>query len=208
MTAFYSFRQVFLSFHGEDRHTPLGFHPHEMYKFVLVAMSPLAVLAIITGWFMGSYKAFIYEISNTVHYEMSEHTHHLATYLGLIVIFFALSGIAYAYYKYARTGENAWERSEKVENGFFYKLLANQYYVPKFYEEFITKPYMMISEKFWTEVDLKIVDATVDNIAKFLYGSGDKTRSMQTGNLSNYLNWMAVGAVLLLVIAAISAMIG
>ena len=100
------------------------------------------------------------------------------------------------------------ERSEKVENGFFYKLLANQYYVPKFYEEFITKPYMMISEKFWTEVDLKIVDATVDNIAKFLYGSGDKTRSMQTGNLSNYLNWMAVGAVLLLVIAAISAMIG
>jgi NADH-quinone oxidoreductase subunit L len=208
MTAFYSFRQVFLSFHGEDRHTPLGFHPHEMYKFVLVAMSPLAVLAVITGWFMGSYKAFIYNIGESVQYEMSEHTHHLATYLGLIVIFFAVSGIAYAYYKYARTGENAFKPDEKVANGFFYKLLINQYYVPKFYEEFITKPYMMISEKFWTQVDLKIVDATVDNIAKFLYGTGDKTRSMQTGNLSNYLNWMAVGAVLLLVIAAISAMIG
>jgi len=88
MTAFYSFRQIFLSFHGEDRHTPLGFHPHEMYKFVLVAMSPLAVLAIITGWFMGAYKGFIYQIGEGVHYEMSEHTHHLATYLGLIVIFF------------------------------------------------------------------------------------------------------------------------
>jgi len=208
MTAFYSFRQIFLSFHGEDRHTPLGFHPHEMYKFVLVAMSPLAVLAVITGWFMGGYKAFIYKIGEGVHYDMSEHTHHLATYLGLIVIFFAVAGIVLAYLKYARTGEHAWKRDEAKEEGFFYKLLKNQYYVPKFYEEFITKPYAIISEVFWTKVDLKIVDATVDNIAKFLYSAGDKTRSMQTGNLSNYLNWMAIGGVLLLVIAAISAMIG
>jgi len=208
MTAFYSFRQIFLSFHGEDRHTVLGFNPHEMYKFVLIAMSPLAVLAIITGWFMGEYKNFIYQIGEGVQYEMSEYTHHLATYLGLIVIFFAISGIVLAYLKYARTGEKAWKRDEEKEQGFIYKLLKNQYYVPKFYEEFITKPYAMASEVFWTKVDLKIVDATVDNIAKFFYSTGDKTRAMQTGNLSNYLNWMAVGGVLLLLIAAISAMIG
>ena len=207
MTAFYSFRQVFLTFFGEDRHTALGFHPHEMYKFVLAAMSPLAVLAIITGWFMGGYKAFIYQIGEGVQYEMSEHTHHIATYLGLIVIFVAVSGIVLAYFKYARTGKNAFKRNEEKEQGFFYKLLINQYYVPKIYEEYITKPYTMISEVFWTKVDLKIVDATVDNIAKFFYVSGDKTRAMQTGNLSNYLNWMAVGAVVLLVIAAISAML-
>ncbi len=206
MTAFYSFRQIFLTFHGEDRHTALGFHPHEMYTFVLVAMSPLAVLATITGWFMKEYEAFITKL--LPQYEMSEHTHHLASYLGLIVIFFALSGIAIAYLKYARTGDKAWKRDEKIESSFLYKLLKNQYFVPKFYEEFITKPYMMASEVFWTKVDLKIVDATVDNIAKFFYTSGDKTRSMQTGNLSNYLNWMAVGGVMLLVIAAISAMIG
>ncbi len=40
---------------------------------------------------------------------------------------------------------------------------------------------MMISEKFWTEVDLKIVDATVDNIAKFLYNTGDKTTKYANG---------------------------
>ena len=206
MTAFYSFRQVFLSFHGEDRHTALGFHPHEMYKFVLVAMFPLAVLALITGWFMSSYKEFIYKIGESVQYEMSDHTHHLAIYLALMVIFIVLSSITFAYFKYARTGEKAWKRDEEKEQGFFYKLLINQYYVPKFYEEFITKPYRIISEKLWTEVDLKIVDATVDNIAKFFYSTGDKTRAMQTGNLSNYLNWMAVGGVILLVVAAISAM--
>ena len=204
MTAFYSFRQVFMTFHGEDRHTPLGFHPHEMYKFVLIAMSPLAVLATITGWYMKEYEGFITKL--LPHYEMSEHTHHLASWLGLIVIFFAISGIVLAYLKYARTGRHAWKRDEEKEQGFFYKLLKNQYYVPKFYEEFITKPYAIISEVFWEKVDLKIVDATVDNIAKALYKSGDATRGMQTGNLSNYLNWMAVGGVLLLAIAAISAM--
>jgi len=207
MTAFYSFRQVFLSFHGEDRHTALGFHPHEMYKFVLIAMFPLAVLALITGWFMASYKEFIYKIGESIQYEMSDHTHHLAIYLALMVIFIVLSSITFAYLKYGRTGKKAWKRDEEVEKGFFYKLLINQYYVPKFYEEFITKPYRMISEVFWQKIDLKIVDATVDNIAKALYKSGDATRSMQTGNLSNYLNWMAVGGVILLVIAAISAML-
>ena len=207
MTAFYSFRQVFLSFHGEERYKALGFHPHEMYKFVLVAMSPLALLAMITGLFMNQYKAFIYKIGESVQYEMSDHTHHLAVWLGLLVIFIALSGITLAYFKYARTGEHAFKPDEKTANGFFYKLLINQYYVPVFYENFITKPYMMISEMLWNKVDLKIVDATVDNIAKFFYVSGDKTRSMATGNLSNYLNWMAAGAVILLVVAAISAML-
>ncbi len=208
MTAFYSFRQVFLTFYGEDRHTPLGFHPHEMYKFVLVAMSPLAVLAIVAGFFREQFKSFLYMMGDGVKYEMSDHTHHLAIYLALLVTAIVLSAIAFAYFKYARTGEKAWKRDEKVEQGFLYKLLKNQYYVPKFYEEFITKPYAMASDVFWNKVDLKIVDATVDNIAKFLYGSGDKTRAMQTGNLSNYLNWMAFGGVVLLVIAAISAMIG
>jgi NADH-quinone oxidoreductase subunit L len=204
MTAFYSFRQVFLTFHGEDRHTPLGFHPHEMYKYVLIAMSPLAILAIIAGWFKGSYEAFITQLLPAYH--MSDATHHVAIYLIILVMVLVIAAIALAYFKYARTGEKAFKRDEKVENGFVYKLLKNQYYVPKFYEQFITEPYKMISEKFWTGVDLKIVDATVDNIAKLLYGTGDKVRGMQTGNLSNYLNWMAFGGVILLGIAAISAM--
>jgi NADH-quinone oxidoreductase subunit L len=79
LTAFYSFRQVFLTFEGEERYKPLGFHPHEMYKYVLVALSPLAILAVITGWFQGSFHEFI--ISLLPEYEMSHHTHHLAEFV-------------------------------------------------------------------------------------------------------------------------------
>jgi len=201
MTAFYSFRQVFLTFHGDERYKEAGIHPHEMYKFVLIAMSPLAILAAIAGFFMGGYEHFVTKL--LPEYHMSEHTHHLAWILGLLVLVVAVSGIALAYKKYA----NGLKRDEALENSFVYKLLANQYYIPQLYEGFITKPYAMLSEHMWKDIDMKIVDASVDGIAKFLYKSGDGTRKMQTGNLSNYLNWMAVGAVILLVVAAISAML-
>jgi len=195
-------RQVFLTFHGEERYDKAAIHPHDMYKFVLIAMAPLAILAAIAGFFMGGFEHFVTKL--LPEYHMSEHTHHIAWLLGLLVLVVAVSGIALAYKKYA----NGLKRDEALENSFIYKLLANQYYIPQFYEEFITKPYAMLSEHMWKDVDMKIVDATVDGIAKFLYKSGDSTRKMQTGNLSHYLNWMAVGAVLLLVVAAISAMLG
>ena len=201
MTAFYSFRQVFLTFHGDERYKEAGIHPHEMYGFVLLAMSPLAILAVVAGFGMGHFEAFITKLLPA--YEMSHHTHELIIYLTAIVLVFAVGGILLAYRKYA----NGLKRDEKCENSFIYRLLANQYYIPQLYEEVITKPYAMISDILWREVDLKIVDATVDGIAKFLYDSGDGVRGMQTGNLSNYLNWMAVGSVVLLIIAAISAML-
>jgi NADH-quinone oxidoreductase subunit L len=201
MTAFYSFRQVFLTFDGDERYKEFDIHPHEMYKFVLVAMSPLALLAIIAGFFQGWFQGFITNL--LPNYEMSEHTHHLAIYLGALVLIFAVGGIVLAWKKYG----NGLKRDEKCENSFIFKLLKNQYYIPKFYAEFISKPYAMISHMMWKSVDMKIVDASVDGIANFLYKSGDQTRKMQTGNLSNYLNWMAVGLVILLLAATIYALI-
>ena len=202
MTAFYSFRQVFLTFWGDERYKQYGIHPHEMYKFVLVAMSPLAVLAIIAGFFQPWFHEFITTLLPD--YEMSHHTHELILVLTAIVLAFAVGGIVLAYKMYAK----GLKRDPKVENSFIYRLLANQYYIPQLYEEMISKPYAMISEALWQKVDLKIVDATVDTIAKFFYYTGDGVRKMQTGNLSNYLNWMAVGGVALLVVAALSAVIG
>ena len=137
-------------------------------------------------------------------YHMSVHTPRMVWLLTAMVMACAIGGILIAYKKY-NAGR---ERDEKLESSFIYRLLANQYYIPKLYEEFITKPYAMISEKMWKEIDLKVVDRTVDGIAHFLYKSGDVSRRMQSGNLSHYLNWMAVGAVALLLAAAIAAMIG
>jgi NADH-quinone oxidoreductase subunit L len=205
MTAFYSFRQVFFTFHGEERYKALGFHPHDMYKYVLVAMAPLAALAISFGWFMESYREFI--TKNLPDYEMSHNTHHWAWLLGTLVIVLAVTGIIIAYKKYAGKGADAWKRDEEFEQSFIYKLVANQYYVPKFYDEFIVKPYTIASAKFW-DIDQKIVDGSVDKLGKACYKSGDVSRGMQNGNLSSYLNWMGAGALILVLVAAISSVIG
>jgi len=207
MTAFYSFRQVFFSFHGEERYKALGFHPHDMYKYVLVAMAPLAILAFGFGYYMEDYKEFVTASANMPMYEMSHHTHHWAWLLGGLVLVVAFTGIFIAYKKYAGKGANAWKRDEEFEESFIYKLVSNQYYVPHFYDQFIVQPYTIASKKFW-EIDKAVVDGSVDLLAKAFYKSGDISRGMQTGNLSSYLNWMGVGALLLVVTAAISALIG
>ncbi len=205
MTAFYSFRQVFFTFHGEERYKALGFHPHDMYKYVLVAMAPLAILAITFGWFMKSFEGFITKA--LPEYHMSHHTHEIAGILGSLVIVFAVIGILIAYKKYAGKGENAWKRDEEFEQSFFYKLVSNQYYVPHFYDQFIVQPYKIISAKFW-EIDKAVVDGTVDMIGKVIYKAGDVSRGMQDGNLSSYLNWMGVGTLLLVLAAAIAVVVG
>ncbi len=195
MTAFYSFRLVALIFHGEERYKVFGFHPHEAYKFVLIAMSPLAILAVIAGSFKSTYFDMVTKIlPNTeyhIHSEVTEWTMIIGTQL------FVILAIFFAYKKYINfKGEN-----KEFEKRLVYKVLINQYYIPYFYEEYITKSYRELSTVFWKKVDMKVVDATVDCIANGIYKAGENTRDMQNGNLSSMLRWMVAGTVILLSLA-------
>ena len=199
MTAFYSFRQVFLTFWGDERYKPLGFHPHEVQKYVLWALSPLAVLAVVAGFAKGWFEHFVTQFLPGYH--MSEHTHHIAWALGLVVITFAVGGIILAYIKYGK----GLKRDEKVEQSFVYRLLANQYYIPVLYDKVFSKPYAEASKVMWEEIDQQVVDATVDGIASVVHDSGDATRKLQTGNLSDYLKLMGAGALVLVALVLVTA---
>jgi len=201
LTAFYSFRLVALIFHGEERYKIFGIHPHEAYRFMLVGMSPLLILAMIAGVFQVPFFNMVEEILAAHEYHIHSHTTVWIMLLGT-QIFVGLA-ILYAYRKYARSGIKVPDGSSAVENSFMYKLLINQYYIPYFYEEYFVKAYREISEVFWTKVDLKVVDATVDGIAGIIYGTGEKTRDMQSGNLSTMLRWMVVGLIVLLSLAVV-----
>ena len=195
MTAFYSFRLVSLIFHGRERYKEFGFHPHETYKFVLIAMSPLAILAVVAGFmFKGSYIEMVTTLLPATEY----HIHSSFVFWTMAIGTQLLVGIsiAYAYRKYEHV-----KIDKKVESGFFYQLLINQYYIPYFYEEYLTKPYRELSAIAWKEIDLKIVDASVDMVANLFYNTGEKTHVMQNGNLSTMLRWMVTGVALLLVLA-------
>jgi NADH-quinone oxidoreductase subunit L len=111
--------------------------------------------------------------------------------------------IAYAYKKYTSRDIKVPDGTSKMEKSFAYKLLINQYYIPYFYEEYIVKAYRELSELFWTKIDQKVVDASVDGIANILYQTGERTRVMQSGNLSTMLKWMVAGTVALLSLAVV-----
>ena len=198
LTAFYSFRLVALIFHGEERYKLFGIHPHEAYKFMLVGMSPLLVLAIIAGSFKTTYYGLVTALLPATQY----HVHSVATYWIMTIgtQLLVIAAIAFAYKKYA-SWSGVPDGTSKMENSFIYKLLSNQYYIPKMYDEVFSKPYLQLSKIAWKQIDLKIVDATVDGIANVIYRTGEKTHTMQNGNLSSMLRWMVIGLIVLLVLA-------
>ena len=200
MTAFYSFRLVFLTFWSDERYKKYGFHPHEVQNYVLWAMLPLGILAVIFGWFKEDFVEFVTKLLPA--YEMSEHTEHMVTTLTILTMFIALGGIWVAFKMYSER----LVRKEKVENSRIYKILSNQYYIPVFYERAISKPYAELSDIAWKEVDMQVVDTTVDGIAHIIEDSGEASVQVQSGNLSDYLNWMAIGVILLTILAAIAAL--
>ena len=193
LTAFYSFRLVMLVFFGEKEYVKYGLHPHEAQPFVIYALMPLGLLAVIAGFFEHTFEEYVTRL--LAEYEINiPHGTEILLIAGTLGI--ALSGIAFAVYKYQRGGfSKDWE--EKA----CYKVLSNQYYIPKLYELYIMKPFTQLSHFLWKQIDTKIVDLSVDLIAKYVYSTGEKSRKMQTGNLSDMLRWMVFGTVILLVLA-------
>ena len=201
LTAFYSFRLVALIFHGEERHKLFGIDPHEAYKFMLVGMSPLLILAVIAG----SLKMTYFEMVTAVLPATEYHVHSVVTYWIMTIgtQLFVIAAILFAYKKYANSKVTVPDGTSKMENSFAYKVLINQYYIPYAYEEYLVKPYRELSTVFWKQVDMKVVDATVDGIAGIIYTTGEKTRDMQSGNLSTMLKWMVAGTIGMLSLAVV-----
>jgi NADH-quinone oxidoreductase subunit L len=191
MTAFYSFRLIMYVFFGKENWSHDEYHPHESQWYVIAAMTPLAILAVIAGFFGGAFKEFILQLlpqanvtTGTTHY----------TLMGLAVIM-SLSAMAFAYFKFMKD-ETYLSSKFKDRPGF--KVLANQYFMNHFWDKAVCQPYKKMSEFSWKEIDLKIVDAIVDGIAKMVYQGGVEGRTVQTGNLSKALKLMAVGIFVLL----------
>jgi len=201
LTAFYSFRIIALIFHGEERYKLFGFDPHEAYKFMLVAMTPLLFLAIIAGSFKMTYFEMVTYILPATEYHVHNHTIYWIMTIGTQI--FVIAAILFAYKKYASSDIKLPDGTSAMENSFKYKLLINQYYIPYAFEEYLVKPYRELSTVLWEKVDMKIVDASVDGIANIIHSTGVKTRNMQSGNLSIMLKWMVLGTVILLSLAVV-----
>ena len=196
LTAFYSFRLVMKIFFGKQNYSNEEHHPHEAKNFVIAAMIPLAVLAVIAGWFEHSFVEFVTKV--LPHWEPEHIKHSTSWILILVTSAVAIFGILVAVFKYKNGGfSNSWE------NTAIYKLLSNQYFIPRFYEVAISKPYHKFSVWAWKTIEIKLIDASIDGLAHFVNKLGVKARPIQSGNLSSSLRLMALGLITGLIFALV-----
>ncbi len=197
LTAFYSFRLIMYVFFGKENYDKEKVHPHETYAFVIASMAPLAILAMIAGFFKDSYVKLVTNTLPKLNIHVSPETVNI---LIAITSFIALGGIAFAVFVFIKKGGYF---SDKLQNRFYFKTLANQYYMPHLIDKLINKPYLKLSKYCFKVIDSKIIDAIVDTIATTIYKGGENSRIMQTANLSTALKWMTFGLVAFIVFVVV-----
>ncbi|MFB6068863.1 MAG: NADH-quinone oxidoreductase subunit L [Halobacterium sp.] len=221
LTGFYTFRMVFLTFHGEPR-TDTAEDPHGVRWNVKVPLVVLGFLAATIGFInmapvaklTGAHIDFLHtwlEGSALVHEEFLtgiETYHHLlpyeATYVAggeigtmlisaAISLGLALAGVGLAYRLYAVP-----EPAEHTKTlGGLRTLLMHNYYQDEYQvwlAEDVTLPLARAADRF----DQGIIDGVVDGISSVSLFSGDRVRRIQTGVVSNYAALLTVGLALLL----------
>ena len=181
LTAFYIFRGVFLTFHGEPRDHTL--HPHESPPVMTVPLVALALLAIIGGyvglptvlganWF-GQFLAPVFGEGGRGIAPALEWT------LIALSTIAALSGIAFAYWFYVLNP------AIPVTLGGYYRgiydLLVHKYYVDELYNGLLARPGRWIANILWQVGDGVIIDGSADGLAHALGGVGSALRRMESG---------------------------
>ena len=210
MTAFYMWRLVYLTFHGESRMDPeVEAHAHESPPVITVPLTILAVLSAFGGFLgipiflkanvMHRWLGPYFEAAGGHGEEAGHAVHHsLGTELGLMAlsVAVAVAGILLALNIILKRPQVA----EGIKNSFpfLYNLSFNKWWVDELYDMIIVRPLWGISEMFWTVVDGKGIDGTLHGIADGARGSGGFMSKLQTGFVQNYALSMAGGLVLIL----------
>ncbi|MGE3770753.1 MAG: NADH-quinone oxidoreductase subunit L [Bdellovibrionales bacterium] len=204
MTAFYSWRLLIMTFHGTPRDHHAADHAHESPPVMLLPLVPLAIGAVIGGiclydLFVGEGRmAFwgksllIREGNDTV-----EHAHHVATWVKILPLAAALSGIALAYVFYqfipslpARTVS----MFRPVHTLFF-----NKWFFDELYRKVFVLPAERLGLRFWKTGDDGIIDRFgPDGIAKTAARFGREVAALQTGYVYHYAFATVVGLLLFL----------
>ena len=201
MTAFYMFRMIFFTFFGESR-VPEGLHPHEAPSVMLVPLWVLAVGSIVIGGILGmnvhghiSIEHFISLTSPNAFPIVHEYSE---TLLIIISIIAGVLGIVVAWLAYIPKGAFSFRSSVVRTFHPLYRCFFNLWWVDEIYNFLFCRPFRHVSERFlWKAVDVKIIDAGVDDVGRVAGLAGRAVRIFQTGFINNYACWVSAGALII-----------
>jgi NADH-quinone oxidoreductase subunit L len=203
LTAFYIFRGVFLTFHGEQRDHSL--HPHESPPVMTVPLVVLGALAVIggyvglpavlgTNWF-GQFLAPVFGGGGP------EINPALEWILIAISTLAALSGIGLAYWFYVLNPAIPVSLAEYYHD--VYSLLVHKYYVDEVYDAWVAHPARWVANVFWQVGDRGIIDGLADGLARIMGRIGIALRGIETGLARRYALAMLVGVVIVIAVLTI-----
>jgi NADH-quinone oxidoreductase subunit L len=200
LTAFYTFRLLFLTFFGGSRMSrEVARHVHESPPVMTLPLVVLAVLTVVAGWAVGvpaaqgtRFARFLAPVF-PVH---EDHASGLVTYMLLILnVAVALGGIALAWYCYVGGAVRA-EAIGRPRSA-LHALLLDAWYVDRLYDRAIVRPLYALSAFLARVVDLGAIDGVVNGTGRAVVAWAAGLRRLQTGYVVNYALTMLVGAVVL-----------
>jgi NADH-quinone oxidoreductase subunit L len=131
--------------------------------------------------------------------EHAEGGHHISTrttiIFGIISTLIALSGIFLAYLMYIKNRPNPVAMGARYEG--IYRFLYNKWGFDQLYDRAIVKPLYAFAMFLWTVVDVRIIDGTVNGVARGTLAFSQRLRKVQTGLVSNYALAIALGMVVI-----------
>jgi len=207
LTAFYMFRAIFMTFHGQykggDKESGKDYkHTHESPWVMVAPLVFLALLAIGVGWWntTGGFSAFFGAESEAgsgfmAVFNIFTHTVN-GIPLPLISLLVALLGIFSAYAVYLKK----WITAKSIGKFFgpLYNVVRDKYYFDELYENIIVKIGLM--KGLFTGFKLfdeKGVDGAVNGTAEVVVRGGKAIRQAQTGQLQLYALFIGIGLVII-----------
>ena len=200
MTSFYSWRLVFMTFHGQTRATEdVISHIHESPNIMLLPLVILFLGAIFSGYLF--YDAFIdygfkefwassiYILKDNHILEEIHHVSYLVKWLPTIMM---IMGVCLAYYFYIRHPKTPPKIA--AEHEILYNFLLHKWYFDEIYNFIFVMPTIKVGRIFWKSGDENIINRYgPDGLSKQVTRITKKIVQMQTGFIYHYAFSMIIG---------------
>jgi NADH-quinone oxidoreductase subunit L len=216
LTAFYMFRLLFLTFHGEFRgEQEAAEHIRESPWTMTAPLQVLGVLSVIGGLIIGFpeqlfgahglnlIERFLGPIVWPIDHGAAAHAGHaVSLQVEWLLVFLSVAVAGAGFYVarrfYFEDPEHSRPQRLAEQLGGVHRLLLNKYWIDELYEAIVVKPLLAVCALAWKVVDVLIIDIFFVNGAAFLTElSGDLLKFMQTGNVRNYALSVAIGIAVL-----------
>jgi NADH-quinone oxidoreductase subunit L len=198
LTAFYTFRLVFLAFFGGPRMSKeVAHHIHESPSTMTVPLIILAIGTVVAGLAVGIPSSqgtpFARFLSPVLPHPEGEHGAGIAFLLLLLSAVVAIAGVGLAWMVYGRSSVRA--ATVGVARNPLHRLLLDKYYVDELYDVLFVRPVYRLSVWLARVFDPGVVDAIVNGTGTAVVAWARGLRRVQTGFVMNYALGILLGAV-------------